>query len=95
MDAGPYSKNIIDVVDKHSKLFYIRANKSADLFKQINNISDWETVEINFKNYEVASIPFTQFYEDRNYRLVIMREKSPDDQLDVFTGDTYISFNSN
>jgi len=62
MDAGSYSKNIIDVVDKHSKLFYIRANKSADMFKQINNITDWETVEINFINYEVASMPFTQFY---------------------------------
>ena len=27
MDAGSYSKEIIDVVDKYSKLFYIRANK--------------------------------------------------------------------
>ncbi len=52
MDAGSYSKNIIDVVDKHSKLFYIRANKSADMFQQINNITDWETVEINYKNYQ-------------------------------------------
>lgn len=90
MDAGSYSKKIIDVVDKHSKLFYIRANKSADLFEQINNISNWETVEINYKNYEVASIPFTQFYEDRNYRLVIMREKGVDNQLDMFTQDNYI-----
>ena len=90
MDAGSYSKKIIDVVDKHSKLFYIRANKSADIFEQINNISDWETVEINFRNYEVASITFTQFFEDRNYRLVIMREKNTDNQLDVFTGDTYV-----
>ena len=90
MDAGSYSKKIIDVVDKHSKLFYIRANKSADLFVQINNIPDWETVEINFKNYEVASIPFTQFYGERNYRLVIMREKSTDAQIDMFTQDTYV-----
>lgn len=90
MDAGSYSKKIIDVVDKHSKLFYIRANKSADLFDKINNISDWETVEINFKNYEVASIPFTQFYGERNYRMVIMREISTDAQIDMFTQDTYI-----
>ena len=89
MDAGSYSKNIIDVVDKYSKLFYIRANKSADMFNQINNITDWKTVEINFKNYEVASIPFAQFYKDRNYRLVIMRENSSDNQLDMFTQDTY------
>jgi hypothetical protein len=90
MDAGSYSKSIIDMVDKHSKLFYIRANKSGNLFEKINNISDWESIEINFKNYEVASIPFTQFYEDRNYRLVIMREKSADNQLDMFTRDNYI-----
>ena len=90
MDAGSYSKNIIDVVDSHSKLFYIRANKSANLFEQINNISHWKAIELNFKNYEVASIPFTQFFEDRNYRLVIMRGKSNDNQLDAFTKDTYI-----
>ena len=90
MDAGSYSKKIIDVVDKHSKLFYIRANKSAGLFEQINNITNWETVEINYKNYQVASIPFTQFHKERNYRLVIMREKNLNSQFDLFTGDTYI-----
>ena len=90
MDAGSYSKKIIDIVDKHSKLFYIRVNKSAYLFEQINNISNWENVEINYKNYQVASIPFTQFYEERNFRLVIMREESTNPQLDIFTKDTYI-----
>lgn len=89
MDAGSYSKKIIDVVDKHSKLFYIRANKSADLFEQVNAVTNWEEVEINYRNYEVASIQFTQFYKDRNYRLVIMRAKSTDAQIDMFTGDTY------
>ncbi len=89
MDAGSYSKEIIDVVDKHSELFYIRANKSASLFEQISEISEWQSVDINFKNYEVASILFTQFFEDRNYRLVIMREKRDDSQMDLFTQDNY------
>jgi len=89
MDAGSYSKEIIDVVDKHSKLFYIRANKSVSLFEQIKEIKNWQTVEINYKNYEVASIPFVRFYEDRNFRLVIMREKRGDNQVDVFTQDAY------
>jgi len=40
MDAGSYSKKIINVVDKYSKMFYIRANKSADMFKQIREITD-------------------------------------------------------
>ena len=89
MDAGSYSKEIIDVVDKYSKIFYIRANKSENLFEQIKKITNWQTVEINYINYEVASIPFRQFYQERNYRLVIMREKSNDNQLDMFTGDTF------
>jgi len=89
MDAGSYSKEIIDVVDKNSESFYIRANKSTSLLEQIREITNWKTVEINYINYEVASIPFTQFFEDRNYRLVIMREKSSSNQLDIFTGDLF------
>jgi hypothetical protein len=90
MDAGSYSKDIINEVACNSKLFYIRANKCAELFRQIIEIEKWETVEINYKIYEVASIVFTQFCEEENYRLVIMREKSDDNQIDMFTGDTFI-----
>ena len=89
MDAGSYSKEIIDVVDNYSNLFYIRANKSENLFEQILEIKDWQSVEINYQNYEVASIPFVQFYEERRYRLVVMREKKDNNQLDVFTQDNY------
>jgi len=90
MDAGSYSKEIIDVVNEYSKLFYIRANKSANLLLQIKEITDWQTVEINYKKYEVASLEFKQFYQDKEYRLVIMREKSSSTQIDAFTGDTFI-----
>jgi len=89
MDAGSYSKEIIEVVDKYSNLFYIRANKSQRLLEQIKNITNWENIEINYNNYEVCSIPFTQFFEDKNYRLVIMREKTSNKQVDLFTGDTF------
>jgi len=89
MDAGSYSKDIIEVVAKNSKLFYIRANRSADLYSQIIAIEKWDKVTINYKDYEVASLKFTQFFEDKNYRLVIMREVSSDNQLDLFTGDTF------
>jgi len=89
MDAGSYSKEIIDVVAKNSQLFYIRANRSADLYSQITAIVKWVKVVINHKNYEVASLKFTQFFEDKNYRLVIMREDNFNNQLDLFTGDTF------
>lgn len=87
MDAGSYSKEIIDVVASNSRYFYIRSNKSAEMYEQINQVTEWKTVEINYIKYEVASIPFTQFYEDRKYRQVIMREKSSSQQADLFTGD--------
>lgn len=90
MDAGSYGKQIIEVVSSNSKTFYIRANKCTELSMQISQIQQWNTVEINYRNYEVASIPFTQFFADKKYRLVIMREKSKDIQIDIFTGDTFI-----
>ncbi len=65
MDAGSYAKEIIKVVAAHSKLFYIRANNSADLFSQITAIKTWQTVEINYKLYEVASLAFTRFFEKK------------------------------
>jgi hypothetical protein len=89
MDAGSYSKEIIETVAQNSQHFYIRANRSQILTKQIKQITEWHTVEINFKKYQTASIPFTQFFEDRNYRLVIMREKSDDKQLDLFEGEKF------
>lgn len=90
MDAGSYSKEIIKVVVDNSKFFYIRANKCAELFEQILQIETWHTVEINYKIYQVASIKFTRFFDDENYRLVIMREKSNDKQLDLFTNDNFV-----
>jgi len=56
VDAGFYSKDIIRVVAQNSKLFYIRANKCAELFEQILQIENWQTVEINYKLYQRACV---------------------------------------
>ena len=89
MDAGSYSEDIVKVVNKYSKLFYIRANKCESLTEKIRQITDWQIVEINYKEYHVASIPFTNFLQEKNYRLVIMREKTNDLQLDLFEGEKF------
>ena len=89
MDAGSYSKEIIEVVAKYSKSFYIRANKSDSVFEQMQEISDWKEEEINYKQYQVASIKFKQFMEKKEYRLVVMREKTSNIQINIFTQDTY------
>lgn len=90
MDAGSYSKEIIDTVAKNSKLFYIRANRCKAMTKQISEITHWQSIEINHQSYEVGSIPFLQFCEDKEYRLVVMREKNKDRQTNIFTGDDFI-----
>jgi hypothetical protein len=92
MDAGSYSQSIIETVSKNSQLFYIRANKCGDLCDRIREIpkDEWQNVEINFKEYKVSSLVFTQFFEDRHYRLVVMGEKKEDHQTDLFYGDSCI-----
>ena len=87
MDAGSYAREIIDVVDEHSELFYIRAHKCENVELQIRGIENWTCTEINHIPCEVASIVFTQFFEERKYRLVVMREKTDNAQLNLFTGD--------
>jgi len=92
MDAGSYSEAIIQVVAKHSRLFYIRASKCHSICDSIREIpkANWKEVELNYKSYKVASLPFTQFSADCNYRIVVMGEKSDDRQVDMFFGDNCI-----
>ncbi len=89
MDAGSYSKEIIEVVAKNSKTFYIRANKSHNVFEQIQEISDWKYIEVNHKQYQVGSMKFKQFMSEKEYRLVVMREKTKNIQVDIFMQDTF------
>jgi hypothetical protein len=90
MDCGSFSKEIVKVVETNSEYFYIRAQRCDDLFGKINQIKEWTAVEIGFKQYEVASIQYTPFGEDKAYRYVVSREKNTDGQCNLFTGDRYL-----
>jgi len=61
MDAGSYAKNIVDIVEKYSKLFYIRANRCESLTAQLLANTTWEQAEINYIRYEVCSIEYQPF----------------------------------
>ena len=88
MDCGSYGKEIIEVVEKYSKYFYIRAMCCDNLEEIIRNIAQWQEVEINYKQYEVASIEYQPFgIKDKVYRLVIMREFNKNGQVNLFTED--------
>lgn len=86
-DCGSYTKNIINTVEKYSKLFYVRAMRCQEMFELIKEIKQWKTVEINYIQYEVASIEYQPFGCEKKYRLVISREKTNNGQIDIFTKD--------
>jgi len=90
MDCGSFSKEIVKVVEECSEYFYIRAMRCDDLFMEIQKIKTWQTVEINYKQYEVASIEYAPFKQKKAYRYVICREKNPSGQGNLFTGDYYL-----
>ncbi len=85
MDCGTYAKEIIEKIERNCKYFYIRANRCAALYNQINTLQEWMHEEINFVDYEVTSIPFER-WESRNYRLVVQGNKRTDNQLDLWEG---------
>jgi len=60
------------------------------LFGKINQVENWTEVEIGFKKYQVASIQYTPFGEDKAYRYVVSREKNTDGQCNLFSGDHYL-----
>ena len=59
MDCGSFSEDIISIVHGYCQHFYIRASRCQSLYEKMDKITDWKIVEINFENYEVASISFT------------------------------------
>ena len=93
MDAGSYAKEIVEVVEKYSKNFYIRANRCESLTATLFQHQNWEKVEINNINYEVCSIEYEPFRskkdeQKKSYRLVVMRRETKNKQIDMFTKDT-------
>ncbi len=89
MDCGSFTKEVIDVVEKNCKRFYIRAQRCDELSNQIKGVKDWKTVRIGLFDVEVCSIEYTPFGESKAYRYVVSREKNRTGQTDVFYNDNF------
>lgn len=90
MDCGSFDRTVIPVVEANSEFFYIRAQRCGNLLDHIKEISNWNTVTIGFKEYQVASLQYAPFGQKKSYRYVVSREKNTDGQGDLFTGDNFI-----
>ena len=84
-DCGSCSEDIVAEVEKHCKLFYIRANRCSSLYDRISELEDWEKVEINGIKFELASL-LVEKWKGKTYRLVVQRQKRPDGNQDIWEG---------
>lgn len=84
-DCGSCSENIVGEVEKHCKVFYIRANRCTSLYDRIAALQDWGKVEINGIEFELASI-LVEKWEGKTYRLVVQRQKRTDGEQDFWEG---------
>lgn len=90
MDCGSFTKEIVKTAVSNSKRVYIRAQRCNELYSQLQEVKQWETVKIGMFSVEVCSIQYAPFGEDQTYRYVVSREKNNTGQTDVFSGDDFI-----
>jgi hypothetical protein len=90
MDCGSYSQEVVEVVSCNCKTFYIRAMGCQALEKRIAEIKEeeWRKTEINNQECGLTSLPFTAFFAERGYRLVVQRTLVSDKQSTLF--DCYV-----
>ena len=86
MDCGSCSEEIVKMVDKHCKHFYIRANRCPSLYDDIFALRGWKTEEINGIQFELNSI-LVEKWEGKCYRLVIQRQRRTCGDLDIWEGE--------
>ena len=85
-DCGSCSKDIVSEVERHSRRFYIRANKCESLYDDILTLRGWHKEEINGIDFELNSI-LVEKWEGKAYRLVIQRQRRVNGELDLWEGE--------
>lgn len=88
-DAASYQKEVIEVAENNAEYFYIRMMDFEDIRECCGKISNWQTIEINHEKKEVASILYTPFGGEKQYRIVVTRKKRKDAQIDLLSGSAY------
>ena len=85
-DCGSCSEDIVGEVERHCKLFYIRANRCGSLYDDIFALRGWKREEINGIEFELNSI-LVEKWKGEAYRLVIQRQRRTNGDLDLWEGD--------
>jgi len=88
-DAASYQKGVIELAENSAENFYIRMMDFDDIRERCGEIENWQSVEINYENKEVASILYEPFDGVMQYRIVVTRKKRKDGQIDMLSGSAY------
>jgi hypothetical protein len=98
-DSASCNWHTIQVIDKYTDTFYVRARMSQALQRAISGIQKWELIEnSNTQIYrgETTFIPFQRAARDvreqgllKSYRLIITKEKRLDKQVNLFTKEAF------
>ena len=75
-DNASYCQDTLRVVMAHTKYFYVRARSPKQSYNLDSPDIQWNTVEINDKKVELASIE-AEFVKGHTHRLVVKREEQP------------------
>lgn len=94
-DAASYQFDVVDLVEKHVKDFFIGCRNSY-VEKYFAQIEEWEKIDEE-QEMEVGEITITPFVPQANlnnkkpkpYRLIVKRKLKKTNQLDIFTNDSF------
>lgn len=85
-DCGSCSEEIVEVIEKHCKSFYILANRCSSIYNDTFALKGWKTEEINGIEFELNSI-LVEKWKGKAYRLAIQRQKRMDGVQDFWEGE--------
>lgn len=71
-DAAAYQKEVLDLMDSRGIDFFIRASQQTNQYTGYDNIV-WKSLIMNYKEYQVASVDYAPFGEEKIYRLVFFK----------------------
>jgi hypothetical protein len=99
-DSGSYQLSTVAYIADKVDAFFIKSRMSQQLHKAIEQVSDWEKIEINNEEIYRGSTSFIPFKtiarknkitdQLNEYRLVITKIKRKDNQLNLFTQEPFI-----
>ena len=91
-DSASYQQAVVELSEKKSRYFYIRAMRCDNMEQQIAALPKdaWKKIRLGAQEMEVAQIEnYFPFGGEKAYRLVVSRIKRKDGQTGLFTGDAH------